>query len=184
MLSWLDPSQLVYCDTDSVIFAYDPNNENHKYPCNKAPGIPANVRFGDALGEWENEFSEDEWIIEIVVGGAKSYSYVTNKGKIVIKQKGITLDRCNSNIFTFENVKNIVLNNLPLDEEGEPDKLFKVNEVTNKLSLESEKIYQFTWNPKTKDIETRYVSRSVQSTIDSKRTILSNFDTLPFGYEK
>ena len=142
------------------------------------------MRFGDALGEWENEFSEDEWIIEIVVGGAKSYSYVTNKGKIVIKQKGITLDRCNSNIFTFENVKNIVLNNLPLDDQGEPDKLFKVNEVTNKLSLESEKRYQFTWNPKTKDIETRYVSRSVQSTIDSKRNMLSNFDTLPFGYEK
>ena len=71
-----------------------------------------------------------------------------------------------------------------MDDQGEPDKLFKVNEVTNKLSLESEKIYQFTWNPKTKDIETRYVSRSVQSTIDSKRTMLSNSDSTPFGYEK
>ena len=71
-----------------------------------------------------------------------------------------------------------------MDEEGEPDKLFKVNEKTNKLSLESEKRYQFTWNPKTKDIETRYVSRSVQSTIDSKRTMLSNYDSTPFGYEK
>ena len=122
MLSWLDPSQIIYCDTDSVIVAYDPDNENHKYPSNDAPTLPSNVRFGDALGEWENEFSEDEWIIEIVVGGAKSYSYVTNKGKIVIKQTGITLDRCNSNIFTFENVKNIGLNNLPLDDQGEPDK--------------------------------------------------------------
>ncbi len=35
--------------------------------------------------EWRNEFDEDEWIIEIVIGGAKSYSYVTNKGKIIIK---------------------------------------------------------------------------------------------------
>ena len=46
------------------------------------------------------------------------------------------------------------------------------------------KRYQFTWNPKTKDIETRYVSRSVQSTIDSKRTMLSKYDSTPFGYEK
>ena len=43
------------------------------------------------------------------VGGAKSYSFRTNKGKIVIKQKGITLDAANSRIFTFERVRDIVL---------------------------------------------------------------------------
>ena len=58
---------------------------------------------------------------------------MTNKGKTVIKQKGITLDRANSNVFTFDNVKKIVLE--------------------NKI-LESEKRYQFTWNKLTKDIET------------------------------
>ena len=59
MLLWLDPTQLIYCDTDSVIFRYDPENEKHKYPKNDEIGIPDNVRFGDALGEWENEFGED-----------------------------------------------------------------------------------------------------------------------------
>ena len=110
-----------------------------------------------------NEFSNDEWIDEIVVGGAKSYSYKTNKGKITIKQKGITLDRANSNVFTFENVRDVSLKN---------------------VSLESQKRYQVTWNKTTKDIETKYLSRTVNSTINTKRILLENFDTLPFGYEE
>ena len=162
MLNWLHPSQLIYCDTDSVIFLYDEENPLHKYPSNDAQDLPDNVRFGDALGEWEDEFKQGEWIEEVVVGGAKSYSYRTNKGKIVIKQKGITLDKANSNVFTFENVKNVVLKN-------------------NKI--ESEKRFQYTWDGKSKDIQTRYVSRSVQSTIDTKRTPVDNYDTYPFGYE-
>jgi hypothetical protein len=87
---------------------------------------------------------------------------MTNKGKTVIKQKGITLDRANCNIFTFDTMKDITL---------------------KKLKIESEKRYQFTWNKTTKDIETKYVSRSVQSTLDSKRIVLDNYDTRPFGYE-
>ena len=52
-----------------------------------------------------------------------------------------------------------------------------------KLKIESEKRYQFTWNKSTKDIETKYVSRSVKSTMDSKIIILDNYDSIPFGYE-
>jgi hypothetical protein len=164
MLNWLHPSQLIYCDTDSVIFIYDKNNPLHKSPDNTANDLPNNVKFGNALGEWENEFKEDEYITEIVIGGAKSYSYVTNKGKIVVKQKGITLDRANSNIFTFEQVKNMVLN----------------NEV-----IQSEKRYQFIYNNTTKDIETRYISRSVKPTLDTKREIIQgSYETVPFGYER
>ena len=65
-------------------------------------------------------------------------------------------------MFTFDNVRKIVLEN---------------------KTLESEKRYQFTWNKSTKDIETKYVSRSVHSTLDSKRIVLDNYDTRPFGYE-
>ena len=138
------------------------NNPLHKHPNNDSDSLPNNVRFGDALGEWENEFKDGDFIKEIVVGGAKSYSYVTNKGKIVVKQKGITLDKANSNIFTFEKVKDVVLN----------------GDV-----LTSEKRYQFVWNQTTKDVETRYISRSVKSTLDSKRELVPiTYDTLPFGY--
>ena len=161
MLHWLDPSQVVYCDTDSVIFLYDENNPNHKYPSNDTEGKPDNISFGNALGEWENECKDGEWIDEVVVAVAKSYAYVTNKGKTVIKQKGITLDRLNSNIFTFENVKAMVLKN---------------------VELESEKRFQFIWN-KDKNIETRYISRSAKQTLETKRTLLSDFYTIPFGYK-
>jgi hypothetical protein len=161
MLHWLHPSQVLYCDTDSVIFLYDENNPEHKYPSNDAEEKPSNVRFGNALGEWEDEFKNGEYIDEIVVAGAKSYAYITNKGKTVIKQKGITLDRMNSNVFTFENVKKMVL------ENGE---------------LESEKRFQFIWN-KEKQIETRFISRSAKLTTDTKRNVLSNYYTIPFGYE-
>jgi hypothetical protein len=40
MLDWLDWSQIVYCDTDSVVFVYDPNNPDHKYPSNEAKDLP------------------------------------------------------------------------------------------------------------------------------------------------
>ena len=139
------------------------NNPLHKYPSNDAKDLPANVSFGDSLGQFENELDVGEYIIEIAVGGAKSYVYKTNTGKIVIRLKGITLDRANSNIFTFEKLKDMVL-------KGD--------------SLESEKRYQFTWNSSTKDIETRNISRKIRSTLDSKRIIVEgSYDTVPIGYE-
>ena len=51
MLVWLDPSQLNYCEIDSVIFGYDPTNPKHKSLKNDERDTD-NVRFGDVLGEW------------------------------------------------------------------------------------------------------------------------------------
>jgi hypothetical protein len=53
------------------------------------------------LSLWENEFDEDEWIVELVIGGAESYSYKTEKGKVVIKHKGITMDVANIDVVNF-----------------------------------------------------------------------------------
>ena len=58
--------------------------------------------------------SDNFYIKEIIIGGAKIYSYIKydpdkNKEEFIIKQKGITLDRANSNKFTFESIKNMVL---------------------------------------------------------------------------
>jgi hypothetical protein len=103
MLDWLHPSQILYCDTDSVMFVYDETNPEHKAPVN-SPSNPKTVRFGNGLGEWEDEL-KGGWITEVVIGGAKSYAYKTNTGKTVIKQKGITLDRANSSLVNFESIK-------------------------------------------------------------------------------
>ena len=163
MLDWLHPHQPIYCDTDSIIFVYDKTNPLHKYPSNDDRSLPDNIRFGDALGQWEDEFKDGEYIEEILIGGAKSYAYVTNKGKTVVKQKGITLDRANSNIFTFERMKQMVLDS---------------------KEISSEKRFQFVWNGQTKDIETRYISRTVRPTLDLKRAaVVGTPYTVPFGFK-
>ena len=113
MMDWLDPSQLAYCDTDSVIFLYDETHPNHKNPYIHKP--PDGLEFGSGLGQWEDEFDGKDYIDELVVGGAKSYSYktahgFTKKGQVVVNQKGITLDRANDDVVNFETMKKTVLN--------------------------------------------------------------------------
>ena len=101
MLSWLHPSQLIYCDTDSCHFLYDKTNPLHKKPDNNDPTLPKSVRFGDGLGCWKLE----TMIKEMVVGGAKSYAYINKKDKIAMAMKGITMDVANSKIVDFEKIK-------------------------------------------------------------------------------
>ena len=108
---------------------------------------------------------EGDHITEIVIGGAKSYSYKLAKGimkkgrltKVVVKQKGITLDVANACVVNFDTMKHMVLN----DE-----------------TLQSEARYQFQWDPRTKNIITGQISRSIHSTINSKRH-LDEFDKHP-----
>ncbi len=127
MMDWLDPSQIAYCDTDSVIFLYDETNPKHKHP--KISKKSDDLKVGIGLGMWEDEL-KDDYIEELVVGGAKSYAYKTYKGKIAIKQKGITLDGANDEIFNFDTMGNVVLN----------DK-----------TLKSKERHQFKWDTSTKD---------------------------------
>ncbi len=162
MLTWVHHSQVIYCDTDSIIFIYDKTNPLHKYPSNDATDRPKLVSFGRALSQWENEFKDEgEWIVEIVVAGAKSYSYKTNKGNYVLRMKGITMDKTNSDIISIDSMTNMVLN------QG---------------TLQSAARFSFTTDPETRDVITRCLNRSIRSTVGEKRK-LHGYDTLPFGYE-
>ena len=156
-ISWIDPSQLIYCDTDSCKFFYDEENPLHKQFNNEAIDLPKSVKFGSGLGQWKYELESEEYITEIVIGGAKSYSYKLNTGKVVVKQKGITLDEANSAVVNFDSLKNMVLN------DG---------------VIKSESRYQFQWDRSTKEIRTGYIARSIHSTLNSKR-VLDGYDTTP-----
>jgi len=158
LLEWLDPSQICYCDTDSCMFIVDETNPLHKKPDNNSPDKPDNIRFGYGLGEWEDEF-KGGWIKELVVGGAKSYSYMTNSGKICIKQKGITLDRANESVVNFDAMKEMVLNHKP---------------------IQSKERFTFRWE--NKEVVTKFIARSIKSTVASKRCF-HGYDTVPYGYE-
>ena len=190
MMDWLDPSQLCYCDTDSVIFLYDETNPSHKNPyLHEAPN---GLEFGSGLGQWEDEFDGKDYIEELVVGGAKSYAYqtaygCTKKGKVLVKQKGITLDRANDKVVNFDTMKNMVLNTkafYELDDEGKKEWLDEMNESSGvcELEIESKKRHQFKWDNQTKDIITKSIKRNIRSTVKEKRTI-DGYDSLPFGYE-
>ena len=72
-------------------------------------------------------------------------------------KKGITLDVANAAIVNFESMTNMVLND---------DK------------LQSASRYQFQWDRKTKDVKTGQISRSIHSTLNSKRN-LNGYDTTP-----
>ena len=100
--------------------------------------------------------------MSLFFGGAKSYAYKKNSGETVIKQKGITMDAANSKIITFETMRDMVLNN---------------------TSIKSEDRYTFSWEKASKNVITKFIGRSLRSTVSSKRTIMA-YDTLPFGYEK
>ena len=141
-------------------------NKKHKEPVNDKPDlvVPNGIRFAKhnkgGLGDWENEMVEGDWIEELVVGGAKSYTYRTHKGKIIVKQKGITLDRSNETRVNFETMKNMVL---------------------NQETLQTIPRFTFAWEDVTKDVITKMIAGSVRSTIGEKRTI-DGYDTVPYGY--
>jgi hypothetical protein len=121
------------------------------------------------------------YITEEVVAGAKSYAYIVKDGdveevettddsgvkvkskvlkdKIEIKQKGITMDVKNCKKISFDAFKGAVLN-------GE--------------KLESEKRFMFkTINH---EIQTKELSRQIRGTLDSKRVLISGYDSVPFGF--
>ena len=149
------------------------NNKDHKDPTNENTTRPKSIRFGKGLGEWEDEMKAGDWIEELIVGGAKSYAYRTHKGKIVVKQKGITLDRANETKVNFETFKQMVLN----------QKVFKTTPLPWDPILKIETIPRFTfaWTAVSKYIITNHIGRSVRSTIGEKR-LVDGFDTIPYGY--
>ena len=54
--------------------------------------------------------------------------------------------------------------------------------VLNHTPIQSEKRFQFKWETETKNIITKYVSRSVRSTLKEKRTVIG-YDSVPLGFE-
>ena len=107
------------------------------------------------MGRWGKDY-----IVELVIGGAKSYSYKTKEGKVVVKQKGITLDRANDKVINFETLKDMVL---------------------NCKELKSKERHQFKWDCQTKDIVIKYIARSIKSTVKENARLTDTTQYL-FGY--
>ncbi len=76
--------QVLYFDTDSVVYNYDKNNPDH-----------IKLENGDLLGEWTDELEGAKMVGTFVSGGPKNYSYEIIKDgetEYKTKVKGFTLN--------------------------------------------------------------------------------------------
>lgn len=150
--------QLLYCDTDSVVYVESTKNQQ--------------IKTGNALGDLQNElecYGRDAYITEFVSTGPKCYGYIVfdtvcKKIKEVIKCKGFTIRRDNREILNFDTLKNMTTDDADAgyrviidDKQIRRRKMFEI------VSEKSSKILQFT---------------------STKRVCNEYFKTVPYGYKK
>jgi hypothetical protein len=87
-LEYLDPKDVVYMDTDSII-------------CVEHDNTPV-LKTGEFLGDLTSELGEGDYIEEYVSTGPKSYAYRCKSGKEELKVKGITLSHTTKRKLNFD----------------------------------------------------------------------------------
>jgi len=147
---------ILYCDTDSIIFV-----TRRVTNSDGTSGYDIYPELGDSLGELTNELSPGVYISHFVTTAPKSYSYRCNDGSEVCKFKGLTLNFLNSLRVNFDAVKELLF--------GERASISLAPQV------------QFNRSKFTGIIYNSDLVKTVTPTFN-KRVILSNFDTVPFGY--
>ena len=155
-LRQLDPDQLLYCDTDSVI-----------YQSNAGQPI---LKLGSNFGQLTDElldYGEGSYITEYIATAPKSYSLKIKRGQdgeiiTQTKIKGFSLSYDNAQILNHETLKRMVC-------EGATDPIVTVNPNKMKRNLVSGKITSVTEKKKF-------------TFTNDKRVGCANWNTLPFGY--
>jgi hypothetical protein len=119
--------------------------------------------IGNFLGELTDEITqEDGYIVEFVSGGPKNYAYRTLSGREECKVRGFTLNWVNSKMINFEAIRSLICT--AQDKQIEiinPCKISRDNRKRKLLNRVETKRYQMVY---------------------TKRRILPNLDTLPFGF--
>ena len=117
------------------------------------------IDTGDSLGDLTDELEGDH-ITEWRGTGPKSYSYKTNKGKVVCKVKGFTLNYQNSKKINGEVMDSII---------EDPTKTVCIN-----------KKGAITRDSKTKNVVNRDQTKQF-SLGYNKRIVINDYDTVPYG---
>lgn len=122
------------------------------------------IVVGDFLGDLTSELKSGNYITSFVSGGPKNYAYEENDGRQTCKVKGFTLNYENSQLVNFNAIKDLVLGNM-----NERIRLPARNKICrNKYE---NKVYN------------RMEDRNY-GVVYTKRRIVDNYNTLPFGYVK
>jgi hypothetical protein len=165
--------QVLYCDTDSILYVYDSENKQHK-----------KIETGPDLGQWKDELADskgENWIVKFMAAGPKNYSYRLHRpnGKGVqdiVKVKGFTLTKAK----TSDTINAAAMEELVKEFATESGL-----EVDNRYSGKKRKRVseeQFVKVKKRRTIETREVVKS-WGVIFDKVEIQQDFSTLPFGHQ-
>ena len=128
--------QVLYYDTDSVIYVHEPGKPE-----------PA---LGDYLGDLTDELDGD-YITAFMSGGPKNYAYKTNNDKRVTKIRGITLDYATTKKLNFEDMCSLIhlYVNCGIQAKVTVDNPFKItrDKKNKKIATKStSKGYQIVYN--------------------------------------
>lgn len=122
--------------------------------------------LGDHLGELTDEIGVDDYITEFCSSGPKSYGYRTAKGKVCMKAKGITLNARNSQAIRLDSLIGLVNGYVTSHDNTQYILAHTENIVRDKKHLTLHN----------KSVEKRF------KVVYNKRRLLSDFNTLPYGY--
>lgn len=142
----------LYVDTDSVIF-FD-----------KDKIITKTLPIGNYLGQLTNEIlPEDGHITHFVSGGPKNYAYKMASGNEKCKVRGFSLDnKSNSDLINFSSICDVVVNkNIKSIKTVNPRKISRLSSKRKLYNRVEEKEYKMVY---------------------TKRRLLNDLTTLPFGY--
>ena len=154
--------RVIYFDTDSVVYEYDESDHDRYKP-----------ELGNNLGQWTNELGEGEFIERFVSSGPKSYAFVTNTGRKVVKLKGQTLNHENAQKLNFVTICQLVLfwanpDEYPLPEGVEPHIEARYDRICRSKR---------TWS-----LYSREELKKFRVVYDKRCLVPGTFDTVPYGY--
>ena len=116
--------------------------------------------LGDYLGELTDELPVNKFIKEFISSGPKSYAYKQDDDVESTKFKGVTLNSTNRQFVNFNSIKDIIFNRQEI--KLPPYDLFVRDKIRGA-------VYN---RPMRKTVRLVY----------TKRILLDNFDTVPYGY--
>ena len=128
-------------------------------------GCSYTIPIGEALGEFTDELNdataeEEDYIVEMIAVGPKSYWYCTAKGVEVTKMKGFTLNHQMLQQINAQSMKQLI--------EKEISILSRSTQITRDSTTK-----QIVNKPSKKRLIFDY----------NKRLIASNYDAIPYRYE-
>ena len=142
-LSKLLPQQVLYFDTDSIIFSHRPGQ----------PMPP----LGDHLGE----LKPNDYIVEFAAAGPKNYGYRTHQGKVECKVRGFTLNARGQAQLNFELLKANVIDEVTEPEEAprelrvhNPHKIKRHADTKTLTTVQETKRYKVVFDKRVVDPDT------------------------------